>query len=44
MKSNPGPNKKHNFRFKFYICHPNLNSLTTHNFEKVKLLEAYNIK
>ena len=39
---NPGPTKKRNSWFNFSICHWNLNSLTSHNCEKVNLLEAYN--
>ena len=42
VKLNPGPTKKRNFWFNFSICHWNLNNLTSHNCEKVNLLEAYN--
>ena len=42
IELNPGPIEKRNSRFNFSISHYNLNSLTTHNFEKVNLLEAYN--
>ena len=43
VELNPGPNKKSNSWFNFFIRHLNLNRLTAHNFEKVNLLEAYNI-
>ena len=42
VELNPGPTKKRNSWFNFSICHWNLNSLTSHNCEKVNLLEAYN--
>ena len=42
VELNPGPNKKRNSWFNFSICQWNLNSLTTHNFEKINPLEAYN--
>ena len=41
VELNPGPTKKRNSWFNFFICHWNLNSLTAHNFEKVNHLEAY---
>ena len=37
---NQGP--KTNSSSKFSACHWNLNSLASHNFEKVRLFEAYN--
>ena len=42
VELNPGPTKKPNSWFNFSICHWNINSLTSHNCEKVNLLEAYN--
>ena len=41
IELNPGPNKT-NSSCKFSVCHWNLNSLAAHNFEKVRLLEAFN--
>ena len=41
VQLNPGPNKNNSSR-KFSVCHWNLNSLATHNFEQVGALEAYN--
>ena len=37
----PGP-KPSSFKY-FSICHWNLNSITSHDFLKVKLLTAYNV-
>ena len=42
VELNPGPTKKRNSWFNFSIRQWNLNSLTSHDFEKVNLLEAYN--
>ena len=42
VELNSGPTKKPNSWFNFSICNWNLNSLTSHNCEKVNLLEAYN--
>ena len=36
-----GP-KNRNSYYNFSICHRNLNSITTHNFAKVNLLQVYN--
>ena len=41
IESNPGP-RRCNFCYNFQLCHWNLNSMTAHNFEKIRLLEAYN--
>ena len=40
VELNPGPTKKRNSWFNFFVCHWNLNSLTAHHFEKVNLLEG----
>ena len=42
VELNPGLTKKRNSWFNFSVCHWKLNSLTTHDFEKVNLLEAHN--
>ena len=42
VELNPWPNKKLNSWFNFSICHWNLNSLTTNDFQKVNVLEADN--
>ena len=41
IELNPGP-KPSSFKY-FSICHWNLNSITSHDFLKVKLLTAYNV-
>ena len=41
IELNPGP-KPSSFKF-FSICHWNLNSITSHDFLRVKLLTAYNV-
>ena len=41
VEFNPGP-KKRNSCYSFSICHWYLNSITSHNFAKVNLLQAYN--
>ena len=40
IETNPGPRGKH-FQY-FSFCHWNLNSLPSHNYEKVPLLQAFN--
>ena len=42
VELNPGPNKKRGPWFIFSICYWYWNSLTSHTFEKVNFLEAYN--
>lgn len=42
VELNLGP-RKHDTCYNLFICHCNLNSITAHKFEKVNLLEAYNI-
>ena len=41
IELNPGP-KKRSSCYNFSVCHWNLNSITTHNFAKIDLLQAYN--
>ena len=41
MEPNPGPIRR-DFRYNLSVCHWNLNSMTAHNFAKIKLLESYN--
>ena len=42
IESNPG-RRRSDSCYNFSICHWNLNSMTAHIFEKINLLEAYNI-
>ena len=42
IESNSGPRKRDS-RYNFLVCHWNLKSMAAHNFEKINLLEAYNI-
>ena len=42
IEPNPGP-RRCDSCYNFSICHWNLNSMNAHNFEKINLLETYNI-
>ena len=42
IESNSGPRKRDS-RYNFLVCHWNLKSMAAHNFEKINLLEVYNI-